>query len=922
MKNKNLKILTLSFILLFLFLAIPTVFSADTNDIIGVEESNTLDDFIAVNNTNAEGNFTNLDEAIANLGDDGVIDLTGDIQLNNNSVSEEVKYSKGISINKTLTINGNSHIISGTSSEGNSTRIFYINSGTITLKNMVLKDTNFLTDGGGAIKNRATLNLINVTFINNNAYIGGAIFNQHGLLTVINSTFINNSAKNCGGAIFSNYGFYTVDNSQFNLNYAFGNETFVKGFGGAIHGNESAGSITNSEFISNFANCGAVSGIHNSFLTVNNSKFIDNYAIMAGAIIVYSNSTLNIDNSYFENNTGNSSGGALYCDNSTLTLDNSVLNNNNATIGGGAISNFYGNIVVNNSTLKNNYADYDGGAIYGYHGDLILTNSILNNNFGKDKGGGVFWRVGNVNITNSILINNKNKNGNNSIHLYLLTTVISLENNWWGNTLENKNLNPNQSQISYSQGVKAPVNSWMVLNINGNPDSLDINGKSNITVDLLHNQSGDIVDSFKLDNIPVSLTCTNGNLTNNNGTLINREFTTIFTKTNESIAKIMAIIYNVSTSTLITSNDMSNTTIISENISLNYHSGAFSAIITDINGVTLSGKTIIFTVNGVNYTRISNDDGLVKLNINLAVGNYSISTSFLGDNKYNPSNKTNVINVNRANVTPEVHDLKMDYKEGSKFNAIIKDENGKVAVNLKVQFTVNGVSYNRTTNEYGIASLNINLKPGNYTVKTLFKNSNYLTVSQTSNLNISPWNISKVELKVDNLTKYYKDSSKFTATLLYDGVAINGETIIINANGKNYSRITDENGSVSLNVNLNVGEYTFTVTTLTTTQGVHIVNTSKVSVLKTNTSLNNTPNIISRGNYLTTTLTNPQTTPLNGEAITLNVNGINYSRITNINGEAYLKINLKPGNYTLTSIFNGSNNCLSSNCQTLITVIE
>ena len=53
-----------------------------------------------------------------------------------------------------------------------------------------------------------------------------------------------------------------------------------------------------------------------------------------------------------------------------------------------------------------------------------------------------------------------------------------------------------------------------------------------------------------------------------------------------------------------------------------------NGVISDTNGIPLSNKNIIITVNGLNYTRTTDSDGIAKLNINLNHNNYIITASY------------------------------------------------------------------------------------------------------------------------------------------------------------------------------------------------------------------------------------------------------------------------------------------------------
>ncbi len=61
-------------------------------------------------------------------------------------------------------------------------------------------------------------------------------------------------------------------------------------------------------------------------------------------------------------------------------------------------------------------------------------------------------------------------------------------------------------------------------------------------------------------------------------------------------------------------------------------------------------------------------------------------------------------------------DLIMNYGDGSMFKVYLVDGQGNPYANQIITFNINGAFYYRTTNSNGIASLDINLLPGNYIV--------------------------------------------------------------------------------------------------------------------------------------------------------------------------------------------------------------
>ena len=86
------------------------------------------------------GTFTDLQKKINNADVGSTITLENDYKYNSGFSTE------GISINKTLTINGNGHVIDALGQS----RIFFINSTKVTLNNILFKNAN-TTDNGGAI---------------------------------------------------------------------------------------------------------------------------------------------------------------------------------------------------------------------------------------------------------------------------------------------------------------------------------------------------------------------------------------------------------------------------------------------------------------------------------------------------------------------------------------------------------------------------------------------------------------------------------------------------------------------------------------------------------------------------------------------------------------------------------------------------
>ena len=236
------------------------------------------------------------------------------------------------------------------------------------------------------------------------------------------------------------------------------------------------------------------------------------------------------------------------------------------------------------------------------------------------------------------------------------------------------------------------------------------------------------------------------------------------------------------------------TTIESKNLVKMYQNGTqFFATFLGTDGKPLSNIDVTFNINGVFYTRQTNENGVARLNINLRPGEYILTA-------INPVNsESEGFNITVKSLI-ESNDLTKHYRNDSKFEAKIYNKDGTLAINKNVTFNINGVFYNRITDSNGVARLNINLRPGNYIITTIFEG---LTIG--NNINVLP------TLVTSDLSMKYLDGSKFTAqTLDGQGSPLANQNVSFNINGVLYHKVTDKEGIASLNITLLAGEYIIT----------------------------------------------------------------------------------------------------------------
>ena len=327
-------------------------------------------------------------------------------------------------------------------------------------------------------------------------------------------------------------------------------------------------------------------------------------------------------------------------------------------------------------------------------------------------------------------------------------------------------------------------------------------------------------------------------------------------------------------------------TLENDNIEMYYKDGTFlKAFLKDQRGKALENKDIRFEINGVRYWRNTDENGSASIRINLNPGSYNITTFYRGS-------LSTAGNLTCANITilPTItgNDITKLYRNKTQYNVNVTDNKGNALVNQSVKFNINGVFYNRTSNENGTATLNINLPHGTYIITAENMNDG----SKTSNIiEVLPTIIS------EDLIKIYKNDSQFyVKALKTDGSPLANTNLTFNINGVFYNRTTDVNGKTKLNINLIPG--TYIITTENPYDNCKVSNTIIVTPYLFTEDLTKYYKNASRFNAkLVDSNYNPQA----NREITFTVNGNEYKRTTNNNGEASLAINLTPGEYEITT---------------------
>ena len=114
-------------------------------------------------------------------------------------------------------------------------------------------------------------------------------------------------------------------------------------------------------------------------------------------------------------------------------------------------------------------------------------------------------------------------------------------------------------------------------------------------------------------------------------------------------------------------------------------------------------------------------NGVATLNINSKPGKYTITTL----NTKTGEKKSNTITIKKTIIS---NDKKVKANKKINYKVKILRNNGKIAKKVTIIFKINKKTYKIKTNAKGIATLNIKLKKGKYTITITYAG---LTVKNT-----------------------------------------------------------------------------------------------------------------------------------------------------------------------------------------------
>ena len=182
------------------------------------------------------------------------------------------------------------------------------------------------------------------------------------------------------------------------------------------------------------------------------------------------------------------------------------------------------------------------------------------------------------------------------------------------------------------------------------------------------------------------------------------------------------------------------TKIISQTLTTIYNNCKDLVVtLTDDKGNVIKNAKVSIKVNGITYTKTTDDKGQAKLPINLPPGTYIATIKFAGNGNYNKASSNVKIVVKKATPRIVASNKAFKVKANTKsYSFTLKDNRNNPLKNAQVTIKVNGKTYSAKTDSKGVATFKFTklTKVGNYKAAISFGGNKYYT-SQSKSITIS-----------------------------------------------------------------------------------------------------------------------------------------------------------------------------------------
>ena len=180
------------------------------------------------------------------------------------------------------------------------------------------------------------------------------------------------------------------------------------------------------------------------------------------------------------------------------------------------------------------------------------------------------------------------------------------------------------------------------------------------------------------------------------------------------------------------------TTGIDVHTNIIHQTGSLGVYLKDNNGIKLNipDLPIQITINGITYLKYTDSYGIARLNINLLARDdpYSVGLYFAGNSVYSSVGGTFNMHVFQKDTLLTI--ISNTVHKGNSLKIKLTDSTHIPIANKIVKITINGVTYEKVSNQQGIAQLNIKLNPNTYVASVAFESQSGYKSASTITKNI------------------------------------------------------------------------------------------------------------------------------------------------------------------------------------------
>ena len=310
----------------------------------------------------------------------------------------------------------------------------------------------------------------------------------------------------------------------------------------------------------------------------------------------------------------------------------------------------------------------------------------------------------------------------------------------------------------------------------------------------------------------------------------------------------------------------------------------------------IAGKV---NVENNNITTTGNNSIVLTTNDDVnVVGNYLVADELTGDASvsYVPGNATvkdNVPAMKKVNVTAS--DVEAVYGENVKVNATVTDYEGNPVSDIPVSLTVGNKTYTAKTDKNGIASFDLGkLDAGNYTLEYSIDEDGYSKESVDADASI---NQTDADIAIDINKPVKGEDLIVNVTAPADAKG----NITVSVNGKDYT-VPIKDGKATISIpNLGDGNYTVDVKYSGDNNYEPVEKSLNATVEKAIiVSAPDVTKYFKGSERFVVTVTDNKGTYLSNKTVVIVINGVTYTKTTNVNGTTSIALGLNSGVYNVT----------------------